>query len=201
MSNHVQSSQILGKILSFTFSKKNETNEIVPEASSKESKVSVVSPLQGEIVDFMVRLFRLMGLPKTIGSIYGYIYASPVAVSMDDLTQALGISLGSASQGLRTLKVFRAIRPVYTQGERREHFEAETDFQLFVGAFLTGELEQYIENTERRTDRMLQHLGEIDSGEEKAFFDERVARLSSMNERAKRILPLLNEVFASGEAD
>ena len=68
------------------------------------------------MVDFMVRMFRLMGLPKTIGSIYGYVYASPEPVSMDDLTQALGISLGSASQGLRTLKVFRAIKPVYAQG-------------------------------------------------------------------------------------
>ena len=28
-------------------------------------------PLQGEMVDFMVRIFRLMGLPKTIGSIHG----------------------------------------------------------------------------------------------------------------------------------
>ncbi len=168
---------------------------------STERRQQTVSPLQGEIIDFMVRLFRLMGLPKTIGSIYGYIYASPVPVTMDNLTQALGISLGSASQGLRTLKVFRAIRPVYAQGERREHFEAETDFRLFVGAFLKGELEQYIENTERRTDRMRDHLGEVPEGEDLEFFADRVARLTSMNERAKRILPLLSGVFASDETD
>ncbi|MGE9289826.1 MAG: GbsR/MarR family transcriptional regulator [Puniceicoccales bacterium] len=163
----------------------------------EEQKEQTFTPLQGEMVDFMVRLFRLMGLPKTIGSIYGYIYASPRPVAMDDLTQTLGISLGSASQGLRTLKVFRAIKPAYAQGERREHFEAETDFQVFVGAFLKGELEQYIENTEKRTQRMEGHLNEMGEDGEKEFFVERVTRLSAMSERARRILPLLNEVFAS----
>lgn len=173
----------------------------MPEIASSERAEEAVSPLQGEMVDFMVRLFRLMGLPKTIGSIYGFVYASPHPVSMDDLTQALGISLGSASQGLRTLKVFRAIKPVYTQGERREHYEAETDFQLFVGAFLKGELEQYIENTEKRTERMAQQLGGLAADADKAFFEERVERLIAMNDRARRILPLLNEVFASEQKD
>lgn len=167
--------------------------EVVSNNRTEQS----VSPLQGEMVDFMVRLFRLMGLPKTIGSIYGYVYASRDPVSMDDLTQALGISLGSASQGLRTLKVFRAIKPVYAQGERREHYEAATDFQQFVGAFLKGELEQYIENTEKRTERMTHQLQELTEESDKEFFEERVERLSSMNERARRILPLLNEVFTS----
>ena len=173
----------------------------MPEIAPKDSEKQTFTPLQGEMVDFMVRMFRLMGLPKTIGSIYGYVYASPEPVSMDDLTQALGISLGSASQGLRTLKVFRAIKPVYAQGERREHFEAETDFQQFVGAFLKGELEQYIENTEKRTERMAGHLKRLTDESEKRFFEERVGRLSSMNDRARRILPLLNEVFASEKKD
>ena len=163
-------------------------------------KENGLSPLQGEIVDFMVRLFRLMGLPKTIGSIYGYIYASPHPVAMDDLTQGLGISLGSASQGLRTLKVFRAIKPAYEQGGRREYFEAETNFQQFVGAFLKGELEQYIENTEKRTKRMDQQLSEISDLSDKEFFEKRVKRLSTMSERARQILPIIGEIFLSGEA-
>ncbi|MEM0966790.1 MAG: hypothetical protein AAGJ81_11630 [Verrucomicrobiota bacterium] len=175
--------------------------KLVQEVASKAGLDPAISSLQLEMVDFMVRLFRLMGLPKTIGSIYGFVYSSPRPVSMDDLTQALGISLGSASQGLRTLKVFRAIKPVYTQGERREHFEAETDFQLFVGAFLKGELEQYIENTERRTDRMKEYLRSLEDGDDGEFFQERVVRLSTMSERARKVLPLLNEVFTSEESD
>lgn len=159
-----------------------------------------LTPLQREIVDFMVRMFRLMGLPKTIGSIYGFIYASPHPVAMDDLTQGLGISLGSASQGLRTLKVFRAIKPAYEQGGRREYFEAETNFQQFVGVFLKGELEQYIENTEKRTKRMDDHLAELVEMNEKEFFESRVKRLSDMSERARQILPLIGEVFLSNDA-
>ncbi len=162
-----------------------------------DANQTALAPLREEMVDFMVRLFRLMGLPKTIGSIYGYIYASVDPVSMDDLTRALGISLGSASQGLRTLKVFRAIRPVYAPGERKERFEAETDFQRFVGVFLRGELEQYVENTSKRTERMKLHLAELPVGSDKEFFVARVRRLSGMNARAKAMIPLLEEVFSS----
>lgn len=160
------------------------------------SPQATLGPMEAEVVDFMVRLFRLMGLPKTIGSIYGFLYASRRPVSMEEVTQALGISLGSASQGLRTLKVFRGVRPVYSQGERREFFEAETDFGRFVGVFLRGELEQYIDNTEKRTQRMNRFLDDLSDSEERSFFEDRIRRLASMSERAKRIVPLIDEVFA-----
>jgi len=155
------------------------------------------TPLQQEMVDFMVRLFRLMDLPKTVGSIYGYVYSSYRPVSMDQLTHSLGISLGSASQGLRTLKVFRAVRTVYTQGERREFFEAETDFQVFVGSFLKGELVQYIENTQKRTVKMHEYLSDCEDEKIRAFYAGRLSRLEEMNGRAKQILPLISEIFSS----
>ena len=48
---------------------------------------------------------------------------------------------------------------------------------------------------------MTGHLGEMSEESEREFFERRVARLSSMNERARRILPLLGEVFDSGRED
>ena len=156
---------------------------------------SEVEEIRGEVVDFMVRLFRLMGLPRTVGAIYGYVYASPQAVSMEEVVGGLEISMGSASQGLRTLRVFRAIRQVPLAGARREYYEAETDFHKFVGGFLRGELEQYIENTSRRTERMHARLERLPEGEEKEFCAQRIEKLASMNERATALLPLLSEIF------
>jgi DNA-binding transcriptional regulator GbsR (MarR family) len=167
------------------------------KAETEKPSAATAEAVRREIVDFMVRLFRLMGLPKTIGSIYGYVYASPVPVSMDELTKALGISLGSASQGLRTLKVFRAVKPSFVPGERREMFEAETDFHRFVGMFLRGELEQYVENTGKRTGRMGEQVEGMPPGEDREFLRDRVERLRGMNERAKALIPVLEEIFAT----
>lgn len=164
--------------------------------AGKSPPRETLSPIEGEIVDFMVRLFRIVGLPKTLGSIYGYVYASRRPVAMDDLIQGLGISAGSASQGLRTLKVFRAVRPAFVQGDRRERFEAELDFQRFLGDFLAAELESYIENTEKRTSRIAELLEEAAGGGE-GFYRERLERLESMKERTKRLVPMLREVFSS----
>ena len=185
----------------YSFQKNLKPLNPVPETApnGRAETPAELNPLQGEIVDFMVRLFRLMGLPKTVGSIYGYVYASPEPVCMDDVTRALGISLGSASQGLRTLKVFRAIRPVVAQSERRDYYEAETNFQQFVGAFLRGELEQYIENTSRRAGRMREQLTALEGDPHQSFYRDRIERLAGMNARAKAILPLLDEVFAPSQ--
>ncbi len=166
-----------------------------------EGEGASVEDLRSEVVDFMVRLFRLMGLPKTIGSIYGFIYGSREPVSMDDLTKGLGISTGSASQGLRTLKVFRAVRPSFVPGERRELFEAETDFHRFVGMFLRGELEQYVDNTAKRAAKMSGQVKKLAEGPDRIFFEDRVARLESMNYRAKALIPVLEEIFSSADED
>jgi len=161
----------------------------------KAQDASRLSAIQIEIVDFMVRLFRMLGLPKTLGSIYGYVYVNREPVSMDEVMRGLGISAGSASQGLRALKAHRAIRTVFVPGERREWFEAETDFHRFVGNFLARELETYLENTTKRIER-ISDLLERSPVEDAEFFAERLDQLRDMEERTLDFVPVLEKMFS-----
>lgn len=45
-----------------------------------------------------------LGLPRSYGQIYGFAFVREHSVSFDDLVSVLGISKGSASQGLRWLR-------------------------------------------------------------------------------------------------
>ena len=65
---------------------------------------SFQSGLEVEAIDFFVRMMSVMGLPRSVGEIYGLLYFSEIPLSMDDISRRLSISMGSTSQGLKTLR-------------------------------------------------------------------------------------------------
>jgi len=55
-------------------------------------------------------LVVLLGLPKSMGEIYGFVFASAEPPTFADIEQKLGLSKGSVSQGLRALRELGAVR-------------------------------------------------------------------------------------------
>lgn len=64
-----------------------------------------------QVVDFFVSAADLLGVPKSVASIYGIVFASPVPLSFAEIEARLDISKGSVSQGLRVLREVGAIKP------------------------------------------------------------------------------------------
>ena len=67
--------------------------------SSVDSIEEISRNLEFESIDFFVRLMSLLGLPRSVGEIYGLLYFTPSALTMDQIASRLEISIGSASQG------------------------------------------------------------------------------------------------------
>ncbi|PAW60954.1 MAG: hypothetical protein B9S36_07360, partial [Verrucomicrobiia bacterium Tous-C2TDCM] len=83
-------------------------------------------PVEAEFVRFFVHLATTVGLPRSVGEIFGLLFASATPVAFDEVVSRLGISKGSASQGLRLLTKIGAVSQVYIQRDRRSFYEAET---------------------------------------------------------------------------
>lgn len=62
-----------------------------------------------ECATFFSEVVQVFGVPKSIGQIYGLLYASPEPLSFSDIVVRLKISKGSASQGLQLLRSLGAI--------------------------------------------------------------------------------------------
>ena len=77
--------------------------------------------LEVESIDFFVRMMSILGLPRSVGEIYGLLYFNSKPLSMDLISSRLNISIGSASQGLKTLRALKAVRTTYIPGDRRDH--------------------------------------------------------------------------------
>lgn len=65
---------------------------------------------EAEIAAVFADLVMLLGLPKSMGEIYGFIFASSEPPTFADIEHKLGLSKGSVSQGLRALRELGAVR-------------------------------------------------------------------------------------------
>jgi HTH-type transcriptional regulator, glycine betaine synthesis regulator len=152
--------------------------------------VPALSELEIEAIDLFIGLIRLLGMPKSVGELYGLLFVSPVALPMETLMERLKMSKGSASQGLKLLRSFGAVKTVYAAGDRRDHYVAEMDLSRFATNFIKGELQPHLDSGVRRLDRMEQLVTRF-SPEEREIAETRLARLRHWHEKGQAMLPWL----------
>lgn len=70
-----------------------------------------------ECVELFAEVVQLLGVPRSVGQIYGLLYASPEPLSFSDIVEQLDISKGSVSQGLQFLRSLGAIRVAAGRGQ------------------------------------------------------------------------------------
>ncbi len=80
---------------------------------------SGLNPVEAEFVRFFVHLATFLNLPRSVGELFGYLFAAESPRPFDEIVSALGISKGSASQGLKWLAQIGAITTVYVPRDRR----------------------------------------------------------------------------------
>lgn len=147
--------------------------------------------LEFEVLEFFVRAAQLLGQPRSIGEIYGLLYLSPEPLSMEAIVNRLKISTGSASQGLKQLRAFRAVRTTYVPGERRDYFVAEEELRKVFTGFVQEEIEPHLDSGRERLARMETLLAGIEDDRERAIAAARIKKLSRLHGLSRRILPLM----------
>ena len=161
-------------------------------ATQKTDSSSVNSSKQAlelESIDFFVRLMGVLGMPRSVGEIYGLLYFSEKPLSMDQISSRLEISIGSASQGLRTLKSLKAIRSTYIAGDRRDHYLAETEFRRLFSSFIKDEIMPHLDSANDRISRMEESLTPNEKNND--FYLVRLEKLKKLTKTGSRLLPAL----------
>ena len=127
------------------------------------------------MIDLFVRAAQLIGLPKSIGQIYGYLYSAVSPSTMDQIIGELGISKGSASQGLKFLHQLGAVKTQFVIGDRRDHFVAEVKLKKLISGFLR---EKLIPGLEEGKDGMLfiRDLIRKNGLQEDSFCEDRISK-------------------------
>lgn len=163
------------------------------EGDSGVGVVPVLSPLEVEVIDLFVNAVKILGIPKSVGEIYGLLFVAPEPLPLDALVERLRISKGSASQGLRFLRNLGAIKSVYVAGSRRDHFSAETELKRLASGFIKGELQPHLENGEVRLERLQDLAREAAAEPAGEFYRDRIGRLNNWHRQARKLVPLVQK--------
>ena len=75
---------------------------------------------------------QALGVGRVVGQIFAYLYFSEEPRGLDDMKEALGISKGSASMGVRQLEQWGAVQRVWVKGDRKDYYTANDYFGQIV---------------------------------------------------------------------
>ena len=166
--------------------------------TSPSGQADVPTAFEAEIVAVFADLVTLLGLPKSMGEIYGLIFASAEPLGFAEIERKLRLSKGTVSQGLRSLRELGAIQAAGGEGDRRERWVATIELRKLIGTILRDRLVPYLERQDQRiaqADTLLAApTAELDEAALKTL-RARLDKLQRWQSRARTVLPLIGKML------
>jgi DNA-binding transcriptional regulator GbsR (MarR family) len=141
-----------------------------------------LTQLKQDFTEGLSQISKFWGFPKGMGAIFAVLYLSPSPLSLDELVAQTGLTKGAISTNVRTLARMGLVRPSTRLGDRKDYYEAETDFYKAIRAILKERQNSEFDLAVRSVRETLEKLEAGAGPEEEAerqFLLERVRALQS----------------------
>ena len=162
--------------------------------ANADSDDMVLNALERQVIDVFVDGVKVIGLPKSLGEIYGLLFVTPQPLSLDDFVSKLNMSKGTASQGLRMLRELGAVKEADGNGSRRTLYKPDVDLKRLVGGFIREQVRPHLESGRGKIGKLLKNAAQEDP-EMRKFYRERVLKLESWMGRGRIVLPLIQKML------
>jgi len=137
--------------------------------------------IKQNFVEGLSSISQFWGLPKGMGAIFAVLYLAPNPLSLDEIVEQAGLTKGSISTNVRALSRMGLIHPVTRFGDRKDYYQAETDFYAAIRAILKERQNSEFDRAVASVKNTLQRLenGDTKNDQERKFMIERVSALNS----------------------
>lgn len=173
--------------------------------STSSTTLATHSGFEQECVSFFAEVVQLFGVPRSVGQIYGLLYASPEPLGFPDIVERLDISKGSASQGLQLLRSLGAINeaerssPISNLSSeiKREARGVAYEPELSLRQLVTGVLRERVAPMAMTGADRLKRLKKLaeEAPENTKFYLERAKQLETWRKRFTTVMPLLTALL------
>ena len=149
------------------------------------------------VADAVGALMELWGFRRQLGRVWAVLFLSERPLAAPELCDRLHISTGLLSMSLAELRHWGVVRSAHLPGDRKEHFEAETNVWRLVANVLRQREKRAIEDALAAFDRTLQELraamADVDPAVKAAarFKARRLEQLADLSRAALNLLRLL----------
>ena len=145
-----------------------------------------------EVIEHFISMFETFGLPKSTARIFGTLYCAEAPMMQEEISSRLGISAGSASQGLKLLQQLGAVHRAFPEGQRQSVYTAELSVRRLIGHFIEVQLRPKLENGKTSL-----HALSLQVPPENAHARHRVQTLINWQAKAAAALPLAARLFGT----
>jgi len=141
-----------------------------------------LTQLKQDFVQGMSQISKFWGFPKGMGAVFGVLYLSPDPLPLDDIVVRTGLTKGAISTNVRALARMGLVYPTTKLGDRKDYYEAETDFYKSIRSILKERQNTEFDRAVATVREVLEVL-ESDSGSrndpERKFLIERLRTLGN----------------------
>jgi len=128
------------------------------------------------------RLTQSLGFGRVIGQIYAYLYFSRTPRCLADLQNALAISKGSASMGVRQLEQWSAVSKVWVKGDRKDYYAANDWFGQILKSALVDTIGKKMAASTSLIGTLEAEVAALPDGDgERAFILDRIEHVKQFN--------------------
>ena len=141
-----------------------------------------ITQLKQDFTEGLSQISKFWGFPKGMGAIFAVLYLSPSPLSLDELVEQTGLTKGAISTNVRALARMGLVRPTTKLGDRKDYYEAETDFYKSIRAILkerqNNEFDSAVQSVRDTLEKLEAGQG-FENEAERQFLLERVQALQS----------------------
>lgn len=136
--------------------------------------------IRQDFTEGLSHISHFWGFPKGVGAIFAVLYLSPAPLSLDELVLQSGLTKGAVSTDVRALARMGLVHRSTKLGDRKDYYEAETDFYKAIRSILgerqNREFERAVESVQETLESLKAAKGTMDETERK-FLIQRVQAL------------------------
>ncbi|MBL0217887.1 MAG: ArsR family transcriptional regulator [Myxococcales bacterium] len=156
-----------------------------------------VDPAVLKVADAVGALIEAWGFKRNMGRMWAVLYLEDHPLNATDLVDRLGISTGAVSMLLTELQEWGAIKKAWVVGERKEHYEAETNIWKMVSRVFRERELQWVKTATDAFEGASTELASGGPGDARhAMIAARVAGLAQLSQVGAHLL----EAMLQGEA-
>lgn len=111
------------------------------------------------VIESIGKNMDLYGITLSIGHLYGNMYFNQEPVTLDEMSQTMGMSKTSMSTGMRTLHDLKMINKVWGKGSRKDLYEVVPDWHQNFADFFSIKWRKAVE---QNMNALVRSLKEID---------------------------------------
>lgn len=142
-------------------------------AALTDEQLTKLHKARRRVIESIGENMDLYGITLSIGHLYGNMYFNREPVTLDEMSQTMGMSKTSMSTGMRTLHDLKMINKVWGKGSRKDLYEVELNWHQNFTDYFSIKWRKAVEQNMSALNRSMKEIDalKLQYESEQAFLD------------------------------